>query len=622
MLRGRMAEPRGVERSTERATPRTRWLERQTSRFIPAEVLQQGGERLRRGRLVARVCLILVMVSAALGLITLLRQDYWFLVANGGLLGLVMGGLLFLRRGVRAEIVAVVLVGALHLVFVLGAIQRGGIQSQPAQMLLIVPLLARFLAGRRAGAAMFALVSATFVFLGVSSPGEAALNSIASLLIINTVIVLVANAFELGSQEARRELDEANAELTATNADLVAARDAAERTLATRSAFLAAVSHEVRTPMSGILGVTDLLLQSALDAQQREQVELIRRSGEAILVITSDVLDFSKLDANKMQLERIEIDVVRLVEEVLSLMRPRAEAKGLRLSSSVESRGMPGYLGDPGRLRQVLLNLVSNAVKFTDAGSVEVRAFIDVRGAGLDHVRFEVRDTGIGLTADQQAVIFEAFAQGESSTARRYGGTGLGLAISTNLVKLMGGELRVDSAFGRGCTFRFTVVLPYAAPQATQGGPGDSLLVSSDASSVFARAVPLSVLLAEDDLVSRKVVKSLLERLGCSVDAVEDGAAAVEAVSTRGYDVVLMDCELPRLSGFEATARIRVLPEPACHTAVIAMTGHAMQGDRERCLEAGMNDYLSKPVRRRALITALRPYLRHRPTDQSWDTMG
>ncbi|HWN68475.1 MAG TPA: ATP-binding protein, partial [Haliangium sp.] len=282
----------------------------------------------------------------------------------------------------------------------------------------------------------------------------------------------------------------------------------------------------------------------------------------------------------------------------------------------------PKYLGDPGRLRQVLLNLVSNAIKFTDTGSIEVRAFIDVRGPGLDHVRFEVRDTGIGLTDDQKAVVFEAFAQGESSTARRYGGTGLGLAISTNLVKLMGGELRVDSALGRGSTFRFTIRLAHATPLVVASRQSDSLMISSDASSVFARAAPLSVLLAEDDLVSRKVVKSLLERLGCGVDAVEDGEAAVQAVSTHSYDVVLMDCELPRLSGFEATARIRVLPEPACHTTVIAMTGHAMEGDRERCLEAGMNDYLSKPVRRRALITALRPYLRHRATDQTWDTLS
>jgi signal transduction histidine kinase/CheY-like chemotaxis protein len=599
-----------------------RWLERQTSRFVPAAILQQGGERLRRGRLVARVCLILAMLSVLSSAIMLMRGDYWFLAANFGLLGMMLGGLMFLRRGVRAEIIAMVLVGASYVAFVLGAVELGGIQSPPTQMLLIVPPLARFMAGRRAGAAMFALVSVTFVLLGVYSQGEVMLDRIATLLVINTVIVLVANAFELGSLEARRELDEANAELTATNADLVAARDAAERTLATRSACLAAVSHEVRTPMSGILGVTDLLLQSALDAQQREHVELIRRSGEAILVITSDVLDFSKLDANKMQLEHIELDVVRVVEEVLSLMRPRAEAKRLRLSSSVEAQSMSRYLGDPGRLRQVLLNLVSNAIKFTDAGAVDVRAFIDLRGPSLDQVRFEVRDTGIGLTEDQQAVIFEAFAQGESSTARRYGGTGLGLAISTNLVKLMGGELRVDSALGRGSAFRFTIVLAHAAPQVVQGRAGDSLTLSADASSVFARAVPLSVLLAEDDLISRKVVKALLERLGCSVDAVEDGEAAVQAVSTQRYDIVLMDCELPRVSGFEATARIRVLPEPACDTAVIAMTGHAMQGDRERCLEAGMNDYLSKPVRRRALITALRPYLRHHPSsDQSWDTL-
>jgi signal transduction histidine kinase/ActR/RegA family two-component response regulator len=459
------------------------------------------------------------------------------------------------------------------------------------------------------------------VLVGAYSPGTRIFEQVVALLVLNTAIVLVVNAFDLGSREARRELDEANAELTATNADLVAARDAAERTLATRSAFLAAVSHEVRTPMSGILGVTDLLLQCPLDPQQREHVDLIRRSGEAILVMTNDVLDFSKLDANKMQLEHIDLDVVRVVEETLSLMRPRADAKGLRLSSTVESKSMGRYLGDPGRLRQVLLNLVSNAIKFTDTGVVEVRASIDVRGAGLDHVRFEVRDTGVGMTDEQQAVIFEAFAQGESSTARRYGGTGLGLTISTNLVKLMGGELRVDSAPGRGSTFRFTTLLAHAARPVARGRTSDPLLVSSEASSVFARAAPLSVLLAEDDLISRKVVKALLERLGCSVDAVEDGAAAVQSLSTSSYDVVLMDCELPRLNGFEATAQIRVLPEPACHTAVIAMTGHAMQGDRERCLEAGMNDYLSKPVRRRALIAALRPYLRH-PAHESWDSLG
>jgi signal transduction histidine kinase/ActR/RegA family two-component response regulator len=606
----------------ERATPRVRWHERQTIRFIPAEILQQGGERLRRSRLVAQVCLILAMVSALASPIMVLRHDYRFLAASAGFLGVVLCGLLFLRRGVRAEIVAMFLVGVAYLAFVLGAVDLGGIQSPPTQMLLLVPLLARFLAGRRAGAAMFTLVTVTFVVLGVYGPGEVMLDRIATLLVINTVIVLVVNAFELGSQEARRELDEANAELTATNADLVAARDAAERTLATRSAFLAAVSHEVRTPMSGILGVTDLLLQYPLDQQQREHVELIRRSGEAILVITSDVLDFSKLDANKMQLEHIALDVVRVVEEVLSLMRPRAEAKGLKLSSNVESQSMPRYLGDPGRLRQVLLNLVSNAIKFTDTGAVEVRASIDMRGPGMDHLRFEVRDTGIGLTESQQAVIFEAFAQGESSTARRYGGTGLGLAISTNLIKLMGGELRVESAPGRGSTFRFTIMLAQAASQVAHGHPGDSPVVSSDMSSMFTRAAPLAVLLAEDDLISRKVVKALLERLGCGVDAVEDGEAAVQAVSTRSYDVVLMDCELPRMNGFEATARIRALPEPACHTTVIAMTGHAMQGDRERCLEAGMNDYLSKPVRRRALITTLRPYLRHRPADQSWDTLG
>jgi signal transduction histidine kinase/ActR/RegA family two-component response regulator len=606
----------------DRATPWMIWLERLATRFIPAATLQQGGERLRRSRLVARVCLILAALVTFPTAVTLLRRDYHFLGANLGLLGTMLGALLLLRRGLRAEIVAMLLVGISYVAFVGGALRLGGVHAPPAQMLLIVPLLAWFLAGRRAGATMTVLVSITFVLLGVYGRADAVFDRMATLLVINMVIVLVVNAFEVGSQEARHELDEANAELIATNADLVAARDAAERTLATRSAFLAAVSHEVRTPMNGILGVTDLLLQGDLTPQQREHVDLIRRSGEAIQVITSDILDFSKLDANKMTLERIELDVVRVVEETLSLMRPHAGGKRLRLTASVQPPRLPRYLGDPVRLRQVLLNLVSNALKFTDAGVVEVRAFIDVRGTGMDHVRFEVRDTGIGLSQEQQAVIFDAFAQAESSTARRYGGTGLGLAICTNLVKLMGGELRVDSAPGRGSTFGFTIPLAHSQRETGElARVTDPLLVSSEASSIFARSAPLVVLLVEDDVVSRKVVKALLERLGCSVDTAEDGERAVHAVASQVYDVVFMDCEMPGMNGFEATARIRALAEPASHTSIIAMTGHAMQGDRERCLQAGMNDYLSKPVRRRALITALRPYLRHRPADQSWDTL-
>jgi CheY-like chemotaxis protein len=410
----------------------------------------------------------------------------------------------------------------------------------------------------------------------------------------------------------------------ATNVDLVAARDAAEQTLAARSALLAAVSHEVRTPMSGILGVTDLLLETELAPQQREHVDLIRRSGEAIVVITNDVLEFSKLEANKMVLEHIPLDVVQVVREALSLMRARADAKGLQISTMMDVHASPPYLGDPGRLRQVLLNLVSNAIKFTQEGMIEVRVLIDMRSAAIDYVRFEVRDTGLGLTRAQQEIIFDAFAQAESSTARRFGGTGLGLAICSNLVKLMGGELRVESAPGRGSTFRFTLPLAHAKPQPDDAARSlDTPTLSGDASSVFGRAAPLAVLLVEDDVISRKVVTALLERLGCRVHPAETGEEAVRAVASGDYDVVFMDCQLPGgINGFEATARIRALAEPACHTAIIAMTGHAMQGDRERCLEAGMTDYLSKPIRRRALIAALRPYLRERSVDQSWDTLS
>jgi signal transduction histidine kinase/ActR/RegA family two-component response regulator len=610
----------------ERATPRISWFERLTSRFIPAATLQEGGERLHRSRLVARICVFLILLSIAPTTFTLVRGEYSFLALNLSLNLAFLGVLQLLRRGVRAETLALAVVGSSYAGFLWAAVVLGGIASPSIHILLCVPLLAWFLIGRRAGLALTVLICVTFVALAVygAEHGRVVFDRTATLVIVTMIFALVVNAFERGSQEARRELDEANAELMATNADLVAARAAAERALEARSAVLAAVSHEVRTPMSGILGVTDLLLHTELSAQQREHVDLIRRSGEAIVVITNDVLELSKLEANKMVLEHVELDVVRVVREVLSLMRAQADAKGLQVASMMDVQSSQLYLGDPGRLRQVLLNLVSNAIKFTQEGMIEVRVLIDVRSAAADYVRFEVRDTGIGLTKAQQAVIFEAFAQAETSTARRFGGTGLGLAICRNLVKLMSGDLRVESTPGRGSTFRFTIPLAPARPRADDTARNlESPTLSGDASSVFGRAAPLTVLLVEDDLISRKVVTSLLERLGCQVHPAESGEQAVSAVAGGEYDVVFMDCELPGgINGFEATARIRALAEPACHTAIIAMTGHAMQGDRERCLEAGMTDYLSKPIRRRALIAALRPFLRERPVDPTWDTLS
>ncbi len=610
----------------EHATPRMTWFERLTTRFIPPATLQEGGERLRRTRLITRICVLLIILSIPPMALTIAQGEYSFLVLDLALDLMNLGALLLLRRGVRAELIALGVVGLSYAAFTWAALQLGGVPSSPLHFLLCVPLLAWSLVGRRAGLGMAVLVGATFVVLGVysASNSRTVFEWTIGLLIVTAIISTVVNAFERGGMEARHELDEANAELMATNADLVAARDAAERTLAARSALLAAVSHEVRTPMSGILGVTDLLLQTELAAQQREHVDIIRRSGEAIVIITNDVLEFSKLEANKMVLEHIALDVVQVVREALSLMRGHADAKGLQIATMMDVHASPPYLGDPGRLRQVLLNLVSNAIKFTREGMVEVRVLIDMRSAAADYVRFEVRDTGIGLTRAQQEIIFDAFAQAESSTARRFGGTGLGLAICSNLVKLMGGELRVDSAPGRGSTFRFTLPLAHAQPQVDDSARNvESPTLSGDASSVFGRAAPLTVLLVEDDMISRKVVTALLERLGCRVHPAETGEEAVRAVAGGDYDVVFMDCQLPGgMNGFEATARIRGLAEPACHTTIIAMTGHAMEGDRERCLEAGMTDYLSKPVRRRALIATLRPYLRQRPGDQSWDTLG
>lgn len=613
-----------AERSTERVLARPSWFGRLAGLFIPGPVLEAGGEPLRRSRLVARICLVLALLSVAPILVLVVGGHGFVSSMNTANVLAAAFGLLLLRRGVRPEAVATLVVGT-HLVsFAASAWRMGGIQSPPAHLLLLMPLLAWFLVGRRAGLIVAFLTTGCFAALAWRGydPASFVTERTVGLIVVNAVILAVVNALDLGHQEARQELDEANAEIMATNADLVAARDAAERALEVRSALLAAVSHEVRTPMSGILGVSDLLLQDELEPALRERVDLIRQAGEAIMVLTNDILDFSKLEANKVDLERVEVDVVALAEEVVSLMRPRAREKRLRLSSTFDVLAMPQYVGDPGRLRQVLLNLVSNALKFTERGEVQVRVAVEWRSPDADHVRFEVRDTGIGMTAAQQAVIFDAFAQAESSTTRKYGGTGLGLAICTNLVALMKGKLRVDSAPGQGSSFWFTIPLDHAEPLADEAvRAAESTLTGDGSSSIFMRAAPLSVLLVEDELISRKVVAALLERLGCRVATAHNGQEALDAVQARRYDVVLMDCEMPVMNGFEATGRIRALDGPARRVPVIAMTGHAMEGDRERCLEAGMSDYLSKPIRRRALMMALRPYLREAAAEQVWDSM-
>ena len=358
-----------------------------------------------------------------------------------------------------------------------------------------------------------------------------------------------------------------------------------------KSQFLANMSHEIRTPLNGVLGMTEVLRQTDLSSKQERYVELLETSGKILANIINDILDFSKIEAGKLELESLDFDLRKTIREVKDVLQPKAQAKGLEIRAEIAPELAAGFCGDAKRLQQILINLMNNAIKFTESGHIQVAASLDRALPDATLVRFEVSDTGIGVPADRIGRLFHSFSQVDASTTRKYGGTGLGLAICKQLAELMGGVIGVRSAAAGGSTFWFTARFLNSRQQASPAlpAPGET-----------APAMRGHILVAEDNEVNQLVVCEALRAAGHTCEVAANGREVLEALRRDRYDLVLMDCQMPEMDGFEATRQIRRQEQansgPAARIPIIALTANAVKSDRDDCLAAGMDDYLSKPI--------------------------
>ncbi len=401
--------------------------------------------------------------------------------------------------------------------------------------------------------------------------------------------------------EGRLQAEEA---LTQTTKELAMARDQALEASNLKSAFVANISHELRTPLSAILGMQQLLLDTTLTKEQREYAEIVLTSAQSLLSIVKDILDLSRIEAGKLELEQVPFNVLFLVQDCARLMSESAKQKMLSFMTHIDQRIPELVIGDSERLRQMLLNLISNSIKFTEQGGITVEATVESENQNAVTIRFAVKDSGIGISQEDQRLLFSPFTQVDNSSTRKYGGTGLGLSICKYLTAMMGGEIGVESVKGQGALFWFHITFPKMVESTHATPPAQAGI------SAIADAANKHVLLVEDHPVVRQLTARQLYNLGVSVHVVANGKEAIAAAKSFVFDVILMDCQLPEVDGFQATKAIREFEASlGRHTPIIAIAAGAMPSDRQKCLAAGMDDFLSKPIRIQQLSEKISQWL-------------